>query len=171
MLSPGMHCRPSPSGRAAAPGSEAKFGRPSSGPSDAPGDLLAPLLFRKRGNGDWKKREEKECVVCVLVCSFCVGLNVWVCVCVFLLRGRSERNATVPLHMFNPLRQPQGLLKTDTHPWQTHTHTQMQTQRGCGMEGSIKLHRQNTYQDRGAKLPIRVPLFHSKKKLLESQFD
>lgn len=122
MLSPGMHCRPPPSGRVAAPGSEAKFGRFSFGPSDASGDLSAPLLFRERGSeregeGEERERGEREGEgLCVLVSSVCIDLNECVCVCVFPLRGGSERNATVPLHMSTPLRQLQGLLKTDTHP-------------------------------------------------------
>lgn len=57
MLSPGMHCRPPPSGRVAAPGSEAKFGRFSFGPSDASGDLSAPLLFRERGRERAKEKD------------------------------------------------------------------------------------------------------------------
>lgn len=86
MLSPGMHCRPPPSGRVAAPGSEAKFGRFSFGPSDASGDRSAPLLFRTRENERGKGREsgerEREGVgLCVLVSSLCIDLNECVCVC------------------------------------------------------------------------------------------
>lgn len=104
MLSPGMHCRPPPSGRVAAPGSEAKFGRFSFGPSDASGDRSAPLLFRKRENEREKSEKEgREGVgLCVLVSLVCIDLNECVCVCVFPLRGGSERNATVPLHMSTP---------------------------------------------------------------------
>lgn len=52
MLSPGMHCRLPPSGRVTAPGSEAKFGRFSFGPSDASGDGRAPVLFSVQKEGD-----------------------------------------------------------------------------------------------------------------------
>ncbi len=101
MLSPGMHCRPPPSGRVAAPGSEAKFSRFSFGPSDALGDRSALLLFRGRESEREKREKEgrKGAGLCVLVSSVCIDLNECVCVCVFLLRGGSERNATVPLHM------------------------------------------------------------------------
>lgn len=92
MLSPGMHCRPPPSGRVAALGSEAKFGRFSFGPSDASGDRSAPLLFRKRENVKREKRgnerrekrenEEREGVgLCVLVSLVCIDLNECLCVC------------------------------------------------------------------------------------------
>lgn len=88
MLSPGMHCRPSPSGRVTAPGSEAKFGRFSFGPSDASGDCPAPLLFSERENKREKEREKegREGVgLCVLVSLVCIDLNeseVCVCMCV-----------------------------------------------------------------------------------------
>lgn len=125
------------------------------------GSVLAPLPLRgtvllrccSEKQGNKREKGEKEGVGFSVFVSF-VCLNE--CVCVFPLRGGSERNATVPLRMSTPLKQPQGLLKTDTHPWYTHTHTL----RGFGMEGSIKLHRLNTYQDQGAKLPIKIPDFH-----------
>lgn len=75
---------------------------------------------RERAKEKEKEKREKEGRegegLCVLVSSVCIDLNECVCVCVFPLRGGSERNATVPLHMSTPLRQLQGLLKTDTHP-------------------------------------------------------
>ena len=88
MLSPGMHCRLPPSGRVAAPGSEAKFGRFSFGPSIASGDHPAPLLFRKREKEREKREKEgREGVgLCVLLSLVCIDLNecvyVYVCMCV-----------------------------------------------------------------------------------------
>lgn len=78
--------------------------------------------------GTRRRRGEREGVgLCVPVSSVCIDLNECVCVCVFPLRGGSERNATVPLHMSTPLRQLQGLLKTDMHPRRTHTHAETES--------------------------------------------
>ena len=121
MLSPGMHCRPPPRGRVAAPGLEAKFGRFSFWPLRRLGGPFCSAVVQKEREKEREKREEERgrregAGLCVLVSSVCIDLNECVCVCVFPLRGGSERNATVPLHMSTPLRLPQGLLKTDTHP-------------------------------------------------------
>lgn len=57
----------------------------------------------QREEEDKRGKEGSEAVVlCVRVSSVCIDLNECVCVCVFPLRGGSERNATVPLHMSTP---------------------------------------------------------------------
>lgn len=67
MLSPGMHCSPTPSGRVTAPGSEAKFGRFSFlAPLSMPqGTVHAPPLFGKESNGEQEGEREGE-GLCVL---------------------------------------------------------------------------------------------------------
>lgn len=124
MLSPGMHCRRPPSGRVAAPGLEAKFGRFSFGPSDTSGDRLALLLFRKREKRAKDGREGEG--LCVPVSLVCINLNV--CVCVFPLRGGSERNATVPLHMSTPPWAATGPVE-NRHAPMTNTHRHTHTRR------------------------------------------
>lgn len=59
VLSPGMHCRPPPSGRVAALGSEAKFDQFSFGPFDASGDRPASRVVQK-SEGTTGKREKKR---------------------------------------------------------------------------------------------------------------
>lgn len=87
------------------------------------GGPFCSAVVQKEGEPEGK--EGREGVgLCVLVSLVCIDFNECVCVCVFPLRGGSERNATVPLHMSTPLRQLQGLLKTDTHPWHAHTHAE-----------------------------------------------
>ena len=129
MLSPGMHCRPPPSGRVAAPGSEAKFGRPSFGPSDASGDPLAPLLFRKRRNREKEKVEWRS----VLVCPCKLSLYRYECenVCVFSFWEENLKGMQLFLYTCPPpLGSHRACWKqTRTHDTHTHTHTQAHTER------------------------------------------
>lgn len=77
MLSPGMQRRPPPSGRVSASGSEAKFGQPRFGPSNASrgggqlGTLLRLCFFHKREETESEK-EEREGVRCFFLVLFCL---------------------------------------------------------------------------------------------------
>ena len=150
MLSPGMHCRPPPSGRVAAPGSEAKFGRFSFGPSDASGDRPALLLFSEREREREREREgvkaskrgkerERGERRCRFVCSCELslyrfewerGLCVYVCVSLWEedLKGMQLFFYTCP----PPLGSQRACWKQtsihDTHA-RTHTHTHTHIER------------------------------------------
>lgn len=83
-------------------------------------------VVQKEGK-ESERRERRRGFVCS--CKLSLYKSEWVCVCVFPLRGGSERNATVPLHMSTPPQAATGPVEnrhapmTNTH---RHTHTEVE---------------------------------------------